>query len=283
MTLSKNAIVVEGGAMRGVFSTGVLDGFLKAGFDPFDLYLGVSSGAGNLAAYLAEMPKRNFRIYSDYALRPQFLSFKRFLRGKHLMDLDWLWDITISECRLDLKKIYEKKRPFLVGLTDINTGNAIYKEADEYTLEAVLKASSAIPYFYRDYPVIDGLKMTDGGVSDSIPVKKAVELGAENILVIRSQHRDYVKKERCLQKRLYNVFNNYPELKTSIEKRTQRYNDSVSFIRHPPKGVFILEVNPSKKFQAKRFSRKKSNLIQSYSDGVNAAEKSIRCWNSSCC
>ena len=282
MTLSKNAIVVEGGAMRGVFSTGVLDGFLQAGFDPFDWYLGVSSGAGNLAAYLAEMPKRNFRIYSDYALRSEFLSFKRFLRGKHLMDLDWLWDITISECRLDLKKIYEKKRPFLVGLTDIHTGNAIYKEADEYTLEDVLKASSAIPYFYRDYPVIDGIKMTDGGVSDSIPVKKAVELGAENILVIRSQHRDYVKRESRLQKRLYAVFNNYPELKTSIEKRAQMYNDSVSFIRQPPEGVFILEVNPSKKFQAKRFSRKKSNLIQSYRDGINAAEKSIRLWNCSC-
>ncbi len=134
MTLSKNAIVVEGGAMRGVFSTGILDGFLMEGFNPFDIYIGVSSGAGNLAAYLAEMPGRNLKIYSDYALRPQFLSYSRFFRGKHLMDLDWLWDITISECRLDLKKIYEKKRPFLVGMRDIQTGKAVYKEADEYSL-----------------------------------------------------------------------------------------------------------------------------------------------------
>ena len=59
------ALVVEGGAMRGVFSTGVLDGFLAACFNPFDGYIGVSSGAGNLAAYLADMPGRNFRIYTE--------------------------------------------------------------------------------------------------------------------------------------------------------------------------------------------------------------------------
>lgn len=70
----------------------VLDGFLEARFNLFDRYVGVSSGAGNLAAYLAEMPERNFKIYTDYSLRPEFISLKRFFRGGHLMDLDWLWD-----------------------------------------------------------------------------------------------------------------------------------------------------------------------------------------------
>ena len=99
---SPGVLLVEGGAMRGIFTTGVLDGFLEARFNPFDLFIGVSSGAANLAAYLAEMPKRNFRIYTDYSLRPEFISFKRFIRGGHLMDLDWLWEKTIAEIRLDL-------------------------------------------------------------------------------------------------------------------------------------------------------------------------------------
>lgn len=91
------ALVVEGGALRGVFSTGVLDGFLEAGFHPFDFFIGVSSGASNLAAYLAGMKGRNRKIYLDYSLRPEFISLARFLRGGHLMDLDWLWEITIRE------------------------------------------------------------------------------------------------------------------------------------------------------------------------------------------
>jgi predicted acylesterase/phospholipase RssA len=119
---SVSALVIEGGALRGVFSTGILDGFLKAGFNPFDFYMGVSSGASNLAAFLAEMPGRNYRIYKDYARRREFIDSWRFVRGGHLMDLDWLWEITIREMRLDLSKIYSRRRPFLVGLTDMETG-----------------------------------------------------------------------------------------------------------------------------------------------------------------
>ena len=94
-------MVVEGGALRGVFSTGLLDGFLEAKFNPFDFYIGVSSGASNIAAYLSEMTGRNRDIYLDYSLRPEFISIARFLRGGHLLDLDWLWDNTIRDIRLD--------------------------------------------------------------------------------------------------------------------------------------------------------------------------------------
>ena len=76
---SESALVVEGGALRGVFSTGLLDGFLEAQFNPFDLFIGVSSGASNLAAYLAGMIGRNKRIYIEYSLRPVPLRTKKFL------------------------------------------------------------------------------------------------------------------------------------------------------------------------------------------------------------
>ena len=82
--------------MRGVFSTGVLDGFLERQFDPFHLYVGVSAGATSIAAYLAEMHGRNRRIYTELSTGPEFINLARFLRGGHLMDLDWLWNVTIS-------------------------------------------------------------------------------------------------------------------------------------------------------------------------------------------
>jgi len=161
----KTALVVEGGALRGVFSTGLLDGFLEAQFNPFDFYIGVSSGASNLAAYLAEMRGRNGRIFMDYSLRPEFINITRCIRGGHLMDLDWLWDITIREIRLDLAAIYSKHKPFITVITDIQTGRAVYKVTSAEDLEHVLKASSAMPVFYRGYPKVEGRPMTDGGVN----------------------------------------------------------------------------------------------------------------------
>jgi predicted patatin/cPLA2 family phospholipase len=169
-------LVVEGGALRGVFSTGLLDGFLEAQFNPFDLFIGVSSGASNLAAYLARMIGRNGRIYREYSLSPDFISFSKFFRGGHLLDLDWLWDVTIREIRLDLEAVYSHGKPFFVVLTDVQTGDAIYHLTSARDLEQVLKASSAVPLLYRGYPKVGGRPITDGGVADALPVGEAMDL-----------------------------------------------------------------------------------------------------------
>ncbi|HQC20035.1 MAG TPA: patatin-like phospholipase family protein [Smithella sp.] len=94
--ISKKALVVEGGGMRGVFAAGVLNAFGSAGFDPFDMYLGVSAGACNLASHLAGQNDRNFDIIERYSIDGRFINWGRFLRGGHLMDLDWLWEQTID-------------------------------------------------------------------------------------------------------------------------------------------------------------------------------------------
>src|SRR5512135_324999 len=90
--MGKRALVVEGGGMRGIFSAGVLDAFLEQDFDPFDIYIGVSAGACNLSSQVAGQYRRNFRIYTNQMVRPEFISVGKFLRGGHYMDLDWLWE-----------------------------------------------------------------------------------------------------------------------------------------------------------------------------------------------
>ncbi len=275
---SKTALVVEGGAMRGVFSTGVLDGFLDTAFNPFDFFLGVSSGACNLAAYLAEMPKRNFRICMDYTLRPEFISVKRFVQGGHLLDLDWLWEKTISEIRLDLKTIYSKKKPLIACLTDVQTGYAVYKKTSANNLEAVLKASSALPILYRTFPVIDGQLTADGGIADPIPIEKAIEMGARKIMVIRSRPKYYEKKEMLSQAVLLWMLKQYPGLSRTISGRVQRYNDSVSLIRKPPSGVLITEICPPDNFRPGRLNRNKKVLMKGYDQGRRMAANAIRSW-----
>ncbi len=272
------ALVVEGGALRGVFSTGVMDGFLEAQFNPFDFYFGVSSGASNLAAYLAQMIGRNSRIYIDYSLRPEFISFTRFFRGGSLIDLDWLWNITIREIRLDLQTIYAKKKPFIVVLTDVQTGEAIYKITSARDLEHVLKASSAMPLFYRDYPTVDGCRATDGGVADAMPVGEAIRRGARRIMVIRSRRRDYVKRQGLFDFFMRWCVRPYPMLQQAMAKRVRHYNESVALIRKPPDGVSIVEVCPPENFRVSRLSQNRLILQEGYQQGRSLAAEAIARW-----
>lgn len=273
-----SALVVEGGALRGVFSTGLLDGFLEADFNPFDLYIGVSAGASNLAAYLAGMKGRNGRIYRDYSLRPEFIDFGRFLRGGHLLDLDWLWEITIREIRLDLAAIYARQKPFVVVLTDVLTGQAVYRQTAAEDLEHTLKASSAIPLLYRLYPEVDGRLSTDGGITDALPVGEAIRRGARRIMVVRSRPRDYVKRSGISDRLLVRHARSCPLLEEAMKRRARRYNESVALIRTPPAGIDILEVCPPGDFRVSRLSRDRRVLDEGYEQGRREAGEAIRRW-----
>ena len=272
------ALVAEGGAARGIFTTGLLDVFSEEGFNPFDFYIGVSAGAGNIAAYLADMPGRNLKIFNDYSLRKEFINIPRFLLGGHLMDLDWLWEKTIAEIRLDLKTIYARNRPFVVCMTDVLTGKPVYKDTDADNLEHSLKASSALPLLYRDFPVVEGRSMVDGGLSDSIPVKHAISMGATKIMVIRTRPKKYLKKTSWVRRLPSNLLRRYPEIKNALNNRADMYNETLSFIRNPPEGVHIIEVCPPDTFKTPRISKDPEVVLKGYQIGRSMAREVMKNW-----
>jgi predicted patatin/cPLA2 family phospholipase len=275
---SPAALVAEGGAMRGVFAAGVLDAFLESGFNPFDLFLGVSAGAGNLAAYLAEMPGRNYTIFTDYSRRREFVRFARFLRGGHLMDLDWLWRITIAEMRLDLRRIYARGKPLIVVLTDVATGRPVYRQTCAADLEAVLKASSALPIVYRGFPGVDGRPMADGGLSDGLPVQAALERGARGLMVIRSRPQGYRKRAGLLQAALVWRLRPWPRLCAALQTRVERYNAALDVLRRPPPGIDVVEVCPPAAFRPSRLGRNLEALRDGYHQGRAAAGDAMARW-----
>jgi predicted patatin/cPLA2 family phospholipase len=274
----KTALVVEGGAMRGIFSTGILDSFLKKSFNPFDICIGTSAGALNVAAFLAGMYKRNYTIYTDYSLRKDFINVWKFIRGGHLVDLDWMWNITISEVRLNLDAIMKNKSDFYAGLTDVKTGKAVYIKPTKKNLEQVIKGSSAIPIFYRKFIEINGSQYADGGVADPIPVQEAYRQGATNILVLRS--RPYSKTvepgSEVLLSRL--VLRKHPGLIQAILNRSRVYQESIDFMRNPPKGITIIEINPPEDFKTSRLTKDKSVLDSDYEKGVKIGMQIVRRW-----
>ena len=269
------ALVVEGGGMRGVFTAGVLDYFFENKFDPFDAYFGVSAGACNLASHLAGQYGRNYRCYTGYMLDPNFFSFGKFIRGGHYMDLDWFWDHAAHVDALDVKTAVKKE--FYIIATDAYTGQSVCMRAAEDTILDLLKGSSALPLLYRNFVEVGGAHLVDGGVTNSLPVKDAINKGAKRIMVIRSQLKDYVKNSFLESKLIPLLFAKYPALKKALAAREAQYNKSVALIKNPPIGTDIVEIYPAV-LRTGRTTRDKTILEADYAEGKRAGREAIECW-----
>tara|TARA_R110002012_G_scaffold2299_2_gene11012 strand:- start:2485 stop:3321 length:837 start_codon:yes stop_codon:yes gene_type:complete len=269
---NKNTLVVEGGAMRGIFAAGVLDEFLKQQYQPFERYFGVSAGATNIAAFLCKQPMRNYKVITDYSCRPEFINLARFIKGGHLFDLDWLWQETIREIRLHTEVFEQTPQEFYIVSTAIESGKAHYLKATSADMVHQLKASCAIPIAYRDYPIINDIAMTDGGVADSIPVIKAYEMGAREITVILSQCLGYRKKPSKAPWLTKKMYKNYPALIQTTLNRANFYNKSIDFIMNPPSDCKINIIAPPTNFKVGRTTKKFEILNSGYNMGIDAAK-----------
>lgn len=272
------ALIVEGGAMRGVFSCGILDHFLAQNFSPFDSFWGVSAGASNLAAYLADMPGRNLKIYLDYSLRKEFITPSRLFLGGDMMDLDWMWEITLKDLGIDKKVLQADPRPFFLGVTRQDTGQAEYLTPDVEMLAETMKASSAVPILYRKGVPLNGNRYVDGGVADAIPVEEAIKRGATKIMVLRSRPASYRKSKTKFNSITKRMLRDTPALIQPMLTRDLRYNQALSVINNPPEGVDIIQVCPPETFKLKRLSRSPEPLRAAYELGIEAGKEAITRW-----
>ena len=265
----KKALIVEGGGMRGVFSSGVLFTMGIKGVTNFNIYIGVSAGACNVASFLGRQYERNFYIMENWSASQRFINPLRIFYG-NVMDLDWLWDITIHNYRLNLDEIFANTdREFIVVVTSMETGRPVYVKPDNDTLEYMLKASSALPILYKTKLYINGQRVIDGGVADSIPVMEAYKRGARDIVVIRSQMKGYRKNNSKGTGILNLLFMNYPEFGKAFMQRASTYNAAIDFIENPPDDCRIVEVCPPATFATKRTTTNKEILLKDYQVAIN--------------
>lgn len=272
------ALVVEGGAMRGIFAAGVLDAFMEKSFIPFDMVIGVSAGSINAAAYIANQLGRNYKVFTDYSLRPEYISWKRFLRGGHLMDLDWSWDITGTELPINVERLFEKNIDFEIGVTLNKDGSSKFIQATSESLSNLMKASCSVPLFYRNFLTVDGEIVADGGVSAPIPIQRAIEKGATKIMVIRSRKKEYRMKNGTENKLSKFLFRKYPGLSNAIQKRPDIYNQTIELINNPPRGIEIIDICPPEPFSTKRFTQDLETLNKDYQLGKEQGIEAIKRW-----
>ena len=278
---NRQALVVEGGGMRGAFTSGVLDAFLQHHFNPFDLCVGVSSGSTNVANYLAAQQGRTLSLYLDHSLRPEFIHYGRFIKGGDLIDLKWMWDIVEKEYPLDQTHLFANHPEFYMVLTHAISGNAAYIRASKDNILDGLRASSSIPVLTRQAVEVFGEPYFDGGVADALPVQwTAQQQNISKLMVLRTRPQNYYKAnskgDQFLAKYLFKQQRGFAQ---SLLNRIQRYNHSVEYLRalSEPK---ILEIcPPDLKNMAGRLCKNKAKIRYSYEVGIETGLKAMEDWS----
>ncbi|MDR6543478.1 putative patatin/cPLA2 family phospholipase [Acinetobacter bereziniae] len=280
MTNLRNALVVEGGGMRGAFTCGVLDAFLQQNFNPFDLFVGVSSGSTNLANYLAKQHGRNIELYLDHSLRPEFIRYGRFFKGGDLLDMQWMWDTVEKENPLDQNTLFAQNPDFYMVLTHARSGHAEYLRAGKDNIIDGLRASSSIPYLTRKAVEIFGEPYFDGGVADALPVQWAAQQSnIKNLLVIRTRTQSYFKaSSKADQFFAKYLMNQYAGFSDSLKQRCQRYNATVDFMRQNNQQGILEVCPPDDKMLAGRLCKDKRKLQYTYEVGLDCGRKAIEDW-----
>lgn len=272
----RTAIVVEGGAMRGIFSAGILDVLLEQGVTDFDLAIGTSAGACNLASFLAKQYKRNYRCYTDVMTRPQFFSLLRATRGGHYMDLDWLWERLAVEIPLDQESI-ERNRTQLVSVaTCAKSGKTLYLTHRAPHIHDELKAGCALPILYRGPVQVREFEVVDGGLTDPIPVEEAYRRGARRLLVIRTRPSGFVKQDNVVSSILPVILPVKSVLVQAMRSIASNYQRAVRFLLSPPSDAEIVHIAPPRTLQSKRTTQELSSLQADYALGREVAQRSLQ-------
>lgn len=274
-------LVLEGGAMRGLFSCGVLDVLMKKGID-FDGVVGVSAGACFGCNIKSKQMGRALRYNLKFCKDPKYGSFRSLITSGDYYNADYCYRYVPEEVDLfDRKTFYENPMEFYIVTTDIESGKPFYyncKEEDPLLLEWI-RASASLPFFARIVEIGDK-KFMDGGISDSIPIRYMEKQGYEKNVVILTQPRGYVKKAAGMMSLLKIKYRKYPKMVEALSKRHEMYNETLSYIWDREKQGKLLVICPDEPLPISRIEHDPAVLQKTYDLGYSLAERE---WQKICC
>ncbi|MCH5265509.1 MAG: patatin family protein [Lachnospiraceae bacterium] len=239
-------LVLEGGTFRPVFSAGVMDALLSENI-LLPYCVGVSAGISNGVSYISKQPQRNLEIMQKYRNDKRYMSRSNLRKNRSIFGLDFVFDeIPNKLVPFDKETFFAYEGTCLVGVINAVTGQGEYKNAmemdDKFTM---LRATCALPMFFPAIE-LDGNKYFDGGLADSIPVKKALEDGCDKLLIILTQPRGYIKRYGKYDKMGARVLGRrYPEIRRAIKERPERYNETVRYCEKLAKEGKAMIIRPN--------------------------------------
>lgn len=274
---NKTGLVLEGGGMRGAFTTGVLDFFLDSLDKEFSFHscMGVSAGAIHACSFLSKQKGRGFETNIDYLEDEQYGSFKNLIKTGDLFDAEFCYKTIPEELNpYDYKTFEENPTDFYAVVTNCRTGEAEYKKIkDMHKGIYFVRASGSLPLVSRTV-WIQKQPYLDGGIADSIPIKKSEELGNEKNVVVLTRDREYRKGPNKLIPMAYLRYGKeFPKLVEQMKNRHIRYNETLEYLYQEEEKGNVFIICPKEPVEIGRIEKDKEKLKELYQHGYNTAGK----------
>lgn len=274
MNENKIGLVLEGGGHRGIYTAGILDVFAENNIS-FDGIMGVSAGCIHGVSFLSGQIGRSVRYTTRFCNNPSYMSFKSLIKTGDFFNVDFCYyKLPETLDPFDNDAFDKNPTPFYAVCSDIKTGKAVYHQCDSVRDEKIkwIQASASMPLAAKIVKIDEG-EFLDGGITDSIPIKKMQELGFSKNIVILTQEAGYRKKPNSLLPLIKRVYKKYPELINAIQNRHIIYNQQLDYLEEQEKLGNVIIIRPSKKPEAGRTEKNKNKILSTYNLGRNDAEK----------
>lgn len=269
----KVGMVLEGGGMRGMYTAGVLDVFLRENIFP-DGIIGVSAGAIHGCSYLSEQLGRSVRYNLRFIKDKRYASLNSLIKTGDLFNVDFCYNTIpneLSKFDYDTFRKNAERIPFYVGCSNVETGRPEYIRCTDFSVQMdYMRASASLPLVSRIVET-DGMKLLDGGTTDSIPVAYFRSLGYKKNIVILTRPYGYVKEPDRSVRVIERVYSNYPEYVEACRKRHEMYNRTLQYIDYYESAGQILVIRPTKSVKIGRIEKNTDKLKYMYKLGRHDA------------
>ncbi|MCR4639358.1 patatin family protein [Ruminococcus sp.] len=273
--ITEGCIVLEGGAFRGVYTSGVLDALMEEDIN-MRCTVGVSAGALNGVNYVSGQIGRSGRINLRYRHDSRYVGPKAIRRNKGIIGFDFVFGDMAKVPPLDKKCFMDNSRQFYAVVTDLKTGKTEYMEKNSGLppLRAV-RASASMPFVSKPV-IINGRPYLDGGCSCKIPYQFAIDKGFDKIIVIKTRHGDFRKSVSDRKLRAENVvYRNYPEFARALINSNANYNRQCDELERLAAEGRIFLIAPSENIGVSRLDGDMEKLGHIYNMGYSDAKKEL--------
>ena len=272
---SNTGLVLEGGGMRGVFTSGVLDAFMKHEVY-FPYVVAVSAGACNGLSYMSHQPRRARWSNIDMLQKYDYISLKSLIVNGSIFDPELIYERFPNEFFPFDYDTYEKNpATFEVVTTNCRTGRAMYltERHDHRRLTQLIRATSSLP-FVAHITRVDGIPMLDGGIVDSIPILRSIDTGHQENVVVMMRNRGYRSSEPDIKIPKF-LYGEYPRLRVALSRRTAAYNEQLDLVERMEDWGEIVVIRPQKPLEVGRITEDVAKLERLYEEGFQQGEQFI--------
>lgn len=272
----KKGLVLEGGAMRGLFTSGIIDVMMEAGIEP-DGLIGVSAGAAFGCNYKSRQPGRAIRYNKRYARDKRYCSWQSWLKTGDLFNAEFGYHVIPKKYDLFDDKAFEQNpMEFYAVCTDVETGLPVYKKLEESTHLTYdwIRASASMPLASKVVE-LEGMKVLDGGVADSIPLKYFESIGYDRNVVILTQPEGYVKEHNRLMPLMRIALRKYPKMIEALDQRHIMYNRQLDDVRQAEREGRCIVIRPDGKLPIGHISHDPEEMQRVYELGRDTGLRNI--------